>query len=55
MALESGKNIRWVADQLGQADPALTRRVYSNVMKSEERDLCSPNSAPNGPFRNRSG
>ena len=31
--------MKWVADQLGHADPALTLRVYAHAMKSEERDL----------------
>ena len=39
MALEAGKNIRWVADQLGHADPAMTLRVYAHAMKREEEDL----------------
>ncbi len=39
LALESGKSIRWVADQLGHADPALTLRVYAHALPEEERDL----------------
>jgi hypothetical protein len=50
MALESGKNIRWVADQLGHADPALTLRVYSHVLKSEERDLSFAEFGPKRPL-----
>ena len=50
MALESGKNIRWVADQLGHADPALTLRVYSHVMKSEEHDLSFAEFGPKRPY-----
>ena len=38
-ALEAGKSIRWVADQLGHADPALTLRVYAHAMLDEEIDL----------------
>ena len=38
-ALGAGKSIKWVADQLGHADPALTLRVYAHAMKEEERDL----------------
>ena len=37
--LGAGKSIKWVADQLGHADPALTLRVYAHAMKEEERDL----------------
>ena len=39
MALQAGKNIRWVADQLGHADPALTLRVYAHAMPEDETDL----------------
>ena len=39
MALASGKSIRWVADQLGHANPEPTLRTYSHVMRSEEADL----------------
>ncbi len=38
-ALQAGKSIRWVADQLGHADPALTLRVYAHAMAEEEHDL----------------
>ena len=31
--------MRWVADQLGHADPALTLRVYAHAMREEEPDL----------------
>ncbi len=39
LALQAGKSVRWVADQLGHADPALTLRVYAHAMRDEERDL----------------
>ena len=39
LALASGKSIRWVADQLGHADPAMTLRVYAHVLHEEEADL----------------
>ncbi len=39
MALAAGKSVRWVADQLGHADPALTLRVYAHAMPQEEADL----------------
>ena len=38
-ALKAGKSIRWVADQLGHADPALTLRVYAHALREEESDL----------------
>jgi integrase len=38
-ALRAGKSIRWVAQQLGHADPALTLRTYSHVLREEETDL----------------
>ncbi len=50
MALESGKNIRWAADQLGHADPPLTLRVYSHLMKSDERDLSFAEFGPKRPY-----
>ena len=31
--------MRWVADQLGHADPALTLRVYAHVIPNDEQDL----------------
>ena len=39
LALEAGKSIRWVADQLGHADPALTLRVYAHAIREAEPDL----------------
>ncbi len=39
MALRAGKSIRWVADQLGHSDPALTLRVYAHAVREEETDL----------------
>jgi len=38
-ALLSGKNIRWVSEQLGHADPAFTLRVYAHVLREDEVDL----------------
>ena len=38
-ALGAGKSVRWVADQLGHADPALTLRTYAHSMREEESDL----------------
>jgi hypothetical protein len=35
--------VRWVADQLGHADPALTRRVYAHAIQDEESDLSFAN------------
>ncbi len=35
--------MRWVADQLGHADPALTLRVYAHAMQDEESDLSFAN------------
>jgi integrase len=43
-AFLSRKNIRWVSEQLGHADPALTLRVYAHAMREEENDLFSPKS-----------
>jgi integrase len=38
-ALQAGKSVRWVADQLGHSDPALTLRVYAHALREEETDL----------------
>ena len=40
LALQAGKSVRWVADQLGHADPALTLRVYAHALPSEAGDLA---------------
>jgi hypothetical protein len=37
--LHAGKSVRWVADQLGHADPALTLRTYAHALRGEETDL----------------
>jgi hypothetical protein len=39
LALHAGKSVRWVADQLGHSDLALTLRVYAHAMREEETDL----------------
>ncbi len=39
LALAAGKSVRWVAEQLGHADPALTLRIYAHVIPDEEPDL----------------
>ena len=39
MALQAGKNVRWVADQLGHAKPAFTLEVYVHAMPNDETDL----------------
>ena len=50
-ALAAGKSIRWVADQLGHADPALTLRVYAHALRNEETDLSFADfGAPERPY-----
>ncbi len=39
LALEAGRNIRFVADQLGHANPALTLRQYAHALPLESGDL----------------
>ena len=39
LALHSGKSIKWIAAQVGHADPALTLRVYAHLMPDVEEDL----------------
>ncbi|HIF92060.1 MAG TPA: hypothetical protein EYQ60_02880, partial [Myxococcales bacterium] len=38
-AVAAGKNIRWISDQIGHADPAFTLRTYAHLMPEEETDL----------------
>jgi len=40
LALEAGRSLRWVAEQLGHSDPALTLRVYAHALRSTEADLA---------------
>jgi len=43
--------VRWVAEQLGHADPALTLRVYAHVIPSDEQDLSFLNfDGPGRPY-----
>ena len=39
VGLQAGKNLRWVADQLGHSDPSLTLRTYAHAMEADETDL----------------
>jgi len=39
LAFLARKSPRWVADQLGHADPALTLRFYAHALREEETDL----------------
>jgi hypothetical protein len=39
MSLASGKSIRWVAEQLGHANPELRMRLYAHALPSEVGDL----------------
>ena len=50
LALASGKSVRWVAEQLGHADPALTLRVYAHVIPDAETDLSFLNFGPGRPY-----
>ena len=40
LALEGGRSIRWVAETLGHADPALTLRTYAHVLDREDDDMA---------------
>jgi integrase len=55
LALQAGKSIRWVADQLARADPASTLRFYAHATREKEADLSfadfAVRGAPNGPIR----
>ena len=55
LALQAGRSIRWVAEQLGHANPELTLRVYAHALPVEEKDLAfadfgSPASGPGRPY-----
>ena len=39
LALEAGRSIRFVAEQLGHANPELTLRVYAHALPAEPGDL----------------
>lgn len=39
LALQSGKPIKWAADQLGHSDPALTMRAYAHAQPEADHDL----------------
>jgi integrase len=38
-AIQAGKNIRWVADQLGHADASTTLNHYAHAMPEDDQDL----------------
>ena len=39
LALRAQKSIRWIAEQLGHSDPAITLRIYAHVLPDEGEDL----------------
>lgn len=39
LALESGRNIKWVAEILGHSDPTITLRTYAHAMHKADDDL----------------
>ena len=39
-ALQAGKSIRWIADQLGHGSPEFTLKVYAHVLPDREEDLA---------------
>ncbi len=46
MALEAGKSIRWVTNQLGHSNPELALRVYGHAIRSREEDLLFADFGP---------
>jgi Phage integrase family len=50
LALEAGRSIRFVADQLGHANPELTLRVYAHALPLEGDDLAFADFA-SGPLK----
>jgi len=55
LALAAGKSVRWVAGQLGHADPQLTLRTYAHAMREEEADLSFADFAAGGTKRHPRG
>jgi hypothetical protein len=39
LALQAGRNVRWVADVLGHANPGFTLQVCGHVLRDQESDL----------------
>ena len=39
LALDAGKSVKWVADQLGHRDPTITLRTYAHAIREAETDL----------------
>jgi integrase len=39
LALESGRSIKWLGDQLGHSDPSITLRTYVHALPTQEGDL----------------
>ena len=55
-AIDAGRSIRWVSEQLGHADPAMTLRAYAHVLPRRDEDVSfadfgAPRTAPDGPIR----
>ena len=64
LAIESGRSIRFVAEQLGHHDPAFTLKTYAHLMPSESEDMGFADfsasskrheTAPNGTVRKAPG
>jgi integrase len=51
LALEAGRSIRFVAEQLGHSNPELTLRVYAHALPVEEHDLGFADFASGFDFR----
>ncbi len=51
LALHAGKSVKWLADQLGHSNPALTLQIYAHVVPDEETDLGFANfDVPGRPY-----
>jgi len=51
LALAAGRSIRWVAEQLGHANPELTLRVYAHALPVRDEDLAFAAFAASAPTR----
>ena len=39
LSLEGGRSIKWVSEQLGHRDAAVTLNTYAHALPDEEKDL----------------
>jgi len=55
LALAAGRSIRWVAEQLGHANPEFTLRVYAHALPVRDEDLAFADFAASAPTASAPG